>query len=122
MSATEEPDSPTMSSPIDLPEFPSELDNSSSPLEMADQLNLIICKTAMPSVVEFVESMSVDLMAMIAIAGSVTLATMVIYWRNYGEIKKRTPKEYFSRTVVLCGLYQVRRALFGEVLQLRMAQ
>lgn len=91
-----------------------DMDNSSLPLELALELNLLMCKITMPPVVELVHAMSVEIMAIIAVAGSVTLATMFMFWRNYGEIKKRTPKEYFARTVVLCGLYQVRSGSIGQ--------
>lgn len=72
------------------------------------------CKTAMPSVGDFVQSMSIELIAMIAIAGSFTFATFFFFWRGFGEMKKQTPKEFLSRTVVLCGLYQVTGDLMSD--------
>lgn len=65
------------------------------------------CKTTVPSVWDFAQSMTIELMAMITIAGSFTFLTIFLFWRGFGDLKKQTPKEFLARTVVLCGLYQV---------------
>lgn len=93
--------------------------NESSPLPMGSDQPVPItselfpntssdhCRTHMPSVVDFVHAMTIELMAMILIAACVTFATIFIFWRQFSAMKKRTPKQYLAHTVILCGMYQV---------------
>lgn len=67
-----------------------------------------LCKTKMPSAYDLAHGITGPLMACLTVAACVTFLTVSLFWRQFPEIRKRTPKQFLSHTVVLCGLYQVR--------------
>lgn len=65
------------------------------------------CPIQLPSVPEFVGAMSVEIMGMVAVAGITSIYICLGYYRNLAEMIRRTPKQFLSRTLILCGVYQI---------------
>lgn len=79
------------------------------PLNISDTGNSSHCPTQMPQLQDFVTNITPTFMAFLVVATCVTLTTIFLFWRQFAQLKKQTPKQFLSHTVILCGLYQVRK-------------
>lgn len=76
-------------------------------LQDLEDLDVVKCVTVMPSVTDFVAAMTLEIMALICVSGTLVCVNVFIFWRNFKQLYRTTPKRFVARTVILCGLYQV---------------
>lgn len=66
-----------------------------------------LCRAHMPPVKYFIHGITPPIMACLTIASCATFLTFFLFWRQFSALKRRTPKQFLSKTVILCSLYQV---------------